>query len=126
MSVARYLKERMSYVLPTSQDPKSREKKTFVLPDGNEVTVDNSIFSDCTASMFANERSNNGGVGSTTFEALMLCDESIRKDISQHIILAGGTSMLPGSYLQSLCSEWMWIHHNSKMQLIYSFLSTSY
>ena len=97
MSVARYLKERMSFLLPTAQEPRSREKKTFVLPDGNEVTVDNSIFSDCTTSMFANERSNNGGVGATTFEALMLCDESIRKDISQHIILAGGTSMLPGN-----------------------------
>jgi actin len=99
MAVSRYLKEKMAFVLPTGQEPKSKEKRNFVLPDGTEVSVENNIFSDCTAAIFGGDKGNtSGGIGATTFESLMLCDESIRKDISQHIIVAGGTSMLPGLF----------------------------
>jgi actin-related protein len=107
MSVSRYLKEKMAFVLPTGQEPRTKDKRSFVLPDGTEVTVENNIFSDCTTPIFGTSdgkgntinttSANAQGVGGTAFESLMLCDESIRKDIAQHIILAGGTSMLPGN-----------------------------
>lgn len=97
MTVARYLKERMAYITPTDQVSESEEMKTFGLPDGSEVTVDNKIFSECCSSLFQSTNPvNNGGLGYQVFESISLCDDSIRRDMSNNIIIAGGTSLIPG------------------------------
>lgn len=103
MSVARYLKERMAFVTPTdtrssssSSASAAQELRTFGLPDGSEVTVENDVFSHCTQMLFKPERTTYTGVGAQTYESISLCDESIRRDLSHHIIISGGNSMLPG------------------------------
>jgi actin len=36
------------------------------------------------------------GIHDTTFNSIMKCDEDIRKDLFNNIVLAGGTTMFPG------------------------------
>lgn len=99
LSVATYLKERMSFVHGTfqGQPPLQEEFKTFGLPDGTEVTVDSRIFSECSSGLFGRKAYNSGGLAGQVCESLTLCDDTIRRELAQNIIIAGGTSMLPGT-----------------------------
>ena len=98
---ARILKEKYAYV--KSDDNKAnatigQEPITFTLPDGTDVTTSNSIFGNCCDSYCVNTDfvDSGGGILGQVQRSFDLCDESLKKEISQHIVLAGGTSMLPG------------------------------
>lgn len=75
---------------------KNSEPFTFCLPDGNDVTVDNRIFTHCTESLFQSTKANYGGLMSQVHESIMLCDDSLKRELTQNIIMSGGTSMIPG------------------------------
>lgn len=98
---ARQLKEKYSYV--KSSDPAANAvlgdaPVTFSLPDGTDITMKNSIFGNCCDAFCVN--SDFSGVGGGLLGQIQrsfdLCDESFKKEIAQHIVLSGGTSMLPG------------------------------
>ena len=73
---------------------------TFLLPDGTEVILPRKLFSQCTSKLLNNPNVDTalsvGGIVKQTFESLSLCDDSIRRDLMGNILLAGGTSLLPG------------------------------
>eukprot|EP01031_Cornospumella_fuschlensis_P018590 gene18590-22764_t len=78
---------------------------TFCLPDGNDVTIETRIFRDCTEPLFVPGKSSNTpnhvnyeniDIVTNIHESIVLCDESVRKDLSQNVIISGGTSLLPG------------------------------
>jgi actin, other eukaryote len=96
------VKEKLAYVRGYSSKYAEQTQKrsmTFSLPDGHDVTVDTNIFSNCTESLFYNH-TNSGGLVPQVQESLILCDDSIRRELGNNIIISGGTSMLPGE-LQS-------------------------
>ncbi len=99
ITTAKFIKEKLSYCSGfKSKDLESsqKEKMTFPLPDGNEVTVDTRIMHECTDHLFANQRVPSGGLINQVHESIILCDDSIKSELSHNIILSGGTSMLPG------------------------------
>ena len=99
MFSAKTVKEKLAFAqgyaskeLPHTTSPTA----SFSLPDGNDVTIESKVFSSCSESFFVKDEAGNGGLVNQVFESIALCDESVRKDLANAIILSGGTSMLPG------------------------------
>jgi actin len=97
------VKERYAFVRGYSSPNDEQtccENMTFSLPDGTDVRVDTAIFQSCTDSLFySNSKSHAeaaAGLVPQVQESLLLCDDSIRRELANNIILSGGTSMLPG------------------------------
>ena len=98
---ARMMKEKMAEVYVPSKDYSNGngagEMKRFELPDGTEVNVDKKIFTDCTEPLFRNDTVGfPNGLSNQAYESLRLCDDSIRKVLANNVVVAGGTSLLPG------------------------------
>ena len=106
------LKERMSYIRSshpvihskrsTSRAPSSSLTPDdpiahFSLPDGTDVSVDRTLFSSCTDGLFVNSSFEPNGLVAQVAESLQLCDDSLQKDLSNNIVIAGGTSMISGT-----------------------------
>jgi actin-related protein len=101
MFSAKTVKERMAFAQGyASKDMPHTSTTTasFSLPDGQDVTVDSRVFSTCSESLFIKDENGHGGLVNQVFESLALCDESVRRDLANAIILSGGTSMLAGPY----------------------------
>jgi len=101
MADARIVKESYAFVRPrgtpsSSSSSSSNSTTTVNLPDGTDIKVNNSIFSDCTEHWLVNKKNPQGGLINQLFESLSLCDDSIKRDLANNIIIAGGTSLLPG------------------------------
>lgn len=97
-SDARMLKEKMAEVYVPSKEivyQGAADNAQFELPDGTQVKVPQRVFTDCTEPLFRNDRAFPSGLITQASEALRLCDESIRKDLANNVVIAGGTSMLP-------------------------------
>jgi actin, other eukaryote len=101
MQNAKMVKERMAFAqgyaskdMPHTTQPAA----SFSLPDGNDVTVDSRIFSACSESLFVKDVDTGlgGGLIANVYESISLCDESVRRDLANAIVISGGTSMLPG------------------------------
>lgn len=97
---ARMIKEKMAFVdgatAASAASKRSGTPTHFELPDGTEVTVDARILTDCTEPLLRNDRAFPHGLINQVSECLKLCDDAVRKDLANNIIIAGGTSMLPG------------------------------
>ena len=66
-----------------------------------------SVFSDCSKDLLYSERkiesgidNHMGGIVNQVFESLSLCDDSIKRELMQNVLLSGGTSLLPGKVFQ--------------------------
>ena len=95
---ARLLKERLAFArLPGVSET---GKLNFSLPDGTDVSVNKSIFGDCTEKLFYNIDAEPNGLISQAIESLQLCDDSVQRDLAHNVVISGGTSMLPG-YIHS-------------------------
>lgn len=105
LGYARMLKERLAYV--RTGNAIENEKVNFSLPDGTDVSVNKSIFGDCTEKLFFNEDVEPNGLVHQAYETLQLCDDSLQKDLANNVLISGGTSMLPGSLFDVffLCCE---------------------
>ena len=57
------------------------------------------VFSECTIDLLKHEKKEYGagGIINQVIESLSLCDESIKKELMQNVLLSGGTSLLPGT-----------------------------
>ena len=112
MGDARLLKERFAYVntmAPANPAPLSKRRSSgvkvaapegevmaIVLPDGNEVSMEKSLFGDCTENLMVNKDTLYGGLSKSVYESLRLCDDSVLGELKSNIIISGGTSMLTG------------------------------
>lgn len=76
--------------------PASKAKQVVALPDGTEVEVAENFFTECSETLMINSNLPTGGLISQVHESLTLCDDSIRRDLSNNIIIAGGTAMIAG------------------------------
>eukprot|EP01035_Chromulina_nebulosa_P033246 gene33246-44510_t len=90
---AKIVKEKLAFVGGSNTaDPMS----TFCLPDGTDVTVETKILSACTDSFFVNKKIGTDGLINQVHESIVLCDDSVKRDLAHNIIISGGTSMIPG------------------------------
>lgn len=95
---ARDLKERLAFVPSSANQSYSEEPKYFSLPDGRDVTVESSVFADCTSALFdldgldspsaqsprLTSRIHNG-IGAQAFESIKLCDDSLKRDLASNV-----------------------------------------
>lgn len=98
---ARILKEKYAYIKSadsTANAMAGDQSVTFSLPDGTDVTTKNNIFGNCCEPFCVNPdyAASGGGILRQVQKSFDLCDDSLKKEISQHVVLAGGTSMIPG------------------------------
>jgi len=96
--LVRDIKERVAYVaLDFAEEMKKTVQKTFNLPDGKTITLGSESFRAAEA-LFEPSLLGKAGVGLHTLiaESIQKCDADIRRDLYGNIIVAGGTSMLPG------------------------------
>lgn len=96
---ARMLKEKMAYVNIEGRNIETSDSRMshFSLPDGTDVSVDCSLFSDCTDKIFVNSALEPAGLSSQVHESIQLCDETLMKDLSHNVVISGGTSMIAGN-----------------------------
>ncbi len=98
---SRVLKEKYAYVRNPAAGPSVGEAQvTFSLPDGTDISMKNNIFGSCCEELCVNDSfsSVGGGLLGQVQRSFDLCDDSLKKEIGQHIVLSGGTSMLPGYF----------------------------
>jgi len=96
MASAKTVKERLAFTNITTNSKVSDNNTTFSLPDGTDVTVEKSILSACTDPLFSNSALGSGGLIGQTYESIALCDDSVKSDLANNIIISGGNSMLLG------------------------------
>lgn len=119
---AKTFKETHCMVVLHDETDIDHEMETYLLPDGTEVTLQKKIFHQCTSKLLDNASLDTaltvGGIVKQTFESLSLCDDSIRRELMGNILLAGGTSLLPGlgDRLQHDLSKRIIDHHDSRLQ----------
>jgi actin-related protein len=95
MHDTRVMKESMSYVRTTDSAPAS-ETIRYELPDGREVETDGTILSEATEKLVCNTSVVPEGLAAQLFEAVKLCDDTLRCDLASNIVLAGGSSLCKG------------------------------
>ncbi|KAJ5073817.1 actin [Anaeramoeba ignava] len=72
-------------------------EKNYELPDGNIITIGNERYR-CTEPLFKPSLIGISQIGihEIIYNSIMKCDEELRKDMFENIVLSGGTSMFQG------------------------------
>jgi len=99
LNAAKVIKEKLAHTQGfRNKDMEHTQKDvvTFSLPDGNDVTVETKVLRECTDPLFTNNKISTGGLVPQLHESIVLCDDALKRELSQNIITSGGTSMIPG------------------------------
>jgi actin beta/gamma 1 len=81
-----------------SRDPLNEEQRSYELPDDTIITVDHHKRFSATEILF-NPRligSEVNGLANIAFQAIEKCDNDLKINLYNNIVLAGGTTLLPG------------------------------
>ena len=95
------IKEKLSYVAENfgeeMQKTRNEIEKSYQLPDGQQITIGNErfrcpevLFKPCLLGL------RKIGIHEITVNSIAMCEENIQKQLCANIVLAGGTTLLPG------------------------------
>jgi actin, other eukaryote len=75
----------------------NQNNKTYELPDGQTITINNQRFR-CPEALFkpAMIGKEMAGFHELVYGSILKCDIDIRKDLYSNIVMSGGTTMFPG------------------------------
>lgn len=103
------LKEKLCYV-KTDQE-QDKDTVPFELPDGSIISVDSECRSSVaeilfTPSLLSSDHPAHGsrGIHEIVSESIKMCDHDLQKDLLGSVVLAGGSTMLPG-FAQRMAQE---------------------
>merc|ERR1719221_1325483 len=100
--VMQALKEKVCTVAPSyhvmmnGPDTADQESKSFELPDGKIITVSQQVRMGAPEILFGAGDAGAPSVQKICMEAINTCDLDLRQDLVRTLVVAGGTSMLPG------------------------------
>lgn len=100
--VMRALKERVCTVAPSYNasvrafDDADDEAKSFELPDKNIIQVSTRVRTSAPEILFGNGDPSAPSVQKICIDAIETCDSDFQMDLVRSLVVAGGTSMLPG------------------------------
>ena len=103
LEIVRDIKEKMCYVvnnydeaLKESEESHSCEKN-YELPDGRKILIGNERFK-CAEILFSPQNGGHDleGVHKYCYDSVSKCDNDVRKDLFQNIILSGGSTLFEG------------------------------
>merc|ERR1719326_2899215 len=77
-------------------DLADEESKSFELPDGNVIRVNQQVRAGAPEVLFGGGEQNAQSVQKICMEAINTCDLDFRQDLIRSLVVAGGSSMLPG------------------------------
>jgi len=77
-------------------DHADEEAKSFELPDGKIIQVSQQVRTGSPEALFGDGDSGAQSVQRICMEAISTCDLDLRQDLVRSLVVAGGTSMLPG------------------------------
>jgi actin beta/gamma 1 len=97
------IKEKLCYIAldfeeeVALEDSSNTHKKTYELPDGQVITIENESFN-CPEALFQKPilEMNAFGIHEATYNSIMKCDVNVRRDLFANIVLSGGSTMFPG------------------------------
>jgi len=92
--ILRNIKEKACYIaVDYASESKEASDKNYELPDGEVITIHGDERMDCPEMLFSPCHE---GIHSMVHASIMTCDADLHQDLFGNIILAGGTTMLPG------------------------------
>jgi actin len=103
LEIVRDIKETMCYVVGDydaamkEADESHKCEKNYELPDGRKILIGNERFR-CAEILFTPTNANHDmeGVHKYCFDSVMKCDNDVRRDLFQNIILSGGSTLFEG------------------------------
>lgn len=102
LRVMQKLKEKVCRVAPSYQsgmqgpDAVDEESKSFELPDSNIIKISKQLRTGSPEVLFGDGDSSLPSVQKICYDAVTTCDLDFRQDLVRSLVIAGGTSMLPG------------------------------
>ena len=80
----------------TKGDDSNDEDIKYELPDGQEITYKKSMLTEAPEQLLFNKNFTPNGLVNQIYDSLKLCDDTLRCDLANNIVISGGTSMLTG------------------------------
>jgi actin-related protein len=77
-------------------DPADEESRSFELPDGNIIQVGHDVRMGAPEILFQAGPDDKPSIQNICLQAIQTCDHDFRQDLIRSLVVAGGTSMLPG------------------------------
>jgi len=95
MDIVRDIKGRHCYIPPIDRP---QADVAYELPDGNVINIDTESQTSCAEALFNPKvlGIDSAGLGELAHQAIAKCDVDLQRDLNSAVVLAGGSSMLPG------------------------------
>ncbi|OQS02610.1 actin [Thraustotheca clavata] len=97
------IKESLCFTRSDHESMPEEKSKPFELPDGSVVTINNDCRSKATDVLFDttnlpddHQAKNSKSLPELACQAISMCDKELQRDLKGAVVLAGGTTMIPG------------------------------